>query len=290
MTWRKVANVVNNMIIWEFQMSGWQNISPAWWEPPGLSYGFSIQSGLRVSQAKFDWGCDLISSTLTKAEIIVRRCAPERCDYWSGLWLQGCRKPPSRKYHLPPGSERKWWRIPPTAPTTTTTPSNALPLEHLPENQQPAELNGDTDTETTISKQAKNKTGKYNCWFFFFFFCHSQRKTNVLAAAEVTAQKKEKKENHLTSLLRFMSSGRTLTSQTGRRFCLLNQRGFLGGSGRSAPGTWETFFFGAPPDSAPSVGLKSQQLRLGLALLPASVTLQCQHSGSFTGDQPRLRG
>lgn len=50
---------------------------------------------------------------------------------------------------------------PPTTPTTT--PSNPLPLEHLPENQQPAELDGDTETETTISKQAKNKTGKCNC-------------------------------------------------------------------------------------------------------------------------------
>lgn len=142
-----------------------------------------------------------------------------------------------------------------------------------------------------IQKQpfpSKRKTKQESATVDSFFFFVIRKEKQMFWPLQ--RSQPPKKENHLTSLLRFMSSGRTLTLQTGRRFCLLNQLGFLGGSGRSAPGTWETFFFGAPPDSAPSVGLKSQQLRLGLALLPASVTLQCQHSGSFTGDQPRLRG
>lgn len=81
----------------------------------------------------------------------------------------------------------------------------------------------------------ENKTGKRNGWFFsaihiffFFFGGHSLLR---------------KKKSHLTTLLRFMSSGRTLTSQTTRWFCLLNQLGFLRGSGRRLAHERLFFFF-----------------------------------------------
>lgn len=202
--WWKEANVVNIMTLISFQMSVMLvKYSPAWWEPPGLLHGFSVTQS--------EWGCDLISSTAT-----------------ADLWLQRWGTSPSRQYHLPPDSERKWWRSPLIL--------NPLPLKLLPENQQPAERSDDTDTETAVSKQAKNKTGKHNC-SFLFFLSFTKKKCGRCRGHSLL-----QKKTHLTSLLSFMSSGRTLTSQTGRRFCLLNQLGFLGGSGRSASDAWETFF------------------------------------------------
>lgn len=116
-------------------------------------------------------------------------------------------------------------------------PSNPLPLEHLPENQQPAELNGDTETETTIFQASEKQNKKVQMLIFFFVIGKKKNKCSGRGRGHSPPQK-----NHLTSLLRFMSPGRTLTSQTRQRFCLLNQLGFLRGSGCSAPRTWETFF------------------------------------------------
>lgn len=127
---------------------------------------------------------------------------------------------------------------PPTA-LTTTTPSNPLPLEHLPENQQPAEFNGDTDTETTISKQAKNKTGKCNCWFFFFF-CHSQRKTNVLAAAEVTAPQK-RKSSHLPAPFHVLWQNPDIANRTAVLF--VESTGFSRRVRTQRAGHMRDFFF-----------------------------------------------
>lgn len=125
--------------------------------------------------------------------------------------------------------ERKWWRtdIPltnPAAPRAQTV-TQRYRTDYFP---------------SKLTKQEKATVG------LFFFVIHGEKKTKQTSCDC-------RCKNHLTSPLGFMSSGRTLTSQTGRRFCLLNQPDFLGGSGRSARSTWEAF--GAPPDSAPSVGL-----------------------------------
>lgn len=150
-------------------------------------------------------------------------------EFWLLRRWGGEGKSPSHKYHLPLGS-----------------PKEVVKDRYSPQKaSSPQSSNCDTQIQNKPFSKQINKTGKGNCWSFFVI--HGERKKNLLATADVTCK------NHLTSPLGFMSSGRTLTSQTGRRFCLLNQPDFLGGSGCSARSTWETF--GAPPDSAPSVGL-----------------------------------
>lgn len=135
--------------------------------------------------------------------------------------------------------------------------------------------------------QASEKQNRKVQLLILFFFCHSQRKTNVLAAAVVTAPQK-RKSSHLPAPFHVLWQNPDIANRTAVLF--VESTGFSRRVRTQRARHMRDFFFGAPPDSAPSVGLKSQQLRLSLALLPASVTLQCQHSGSFTGDQPRLRG
>lgn len=169
-----------------------------------------------------------------QSKIILEQNVPEWSDYFAKWILTSEEVEEGREsLHLINiisllARERKWWR--------TDTPL-----------RNPAAHRAQTMTRryradyfpSKLTKQEKATVG-------LFFIIHGEKK-NLLATAVVTCK------NHLTSPLGFMSSGRTLTSQTRQRFCLLNQPDFLGGSGRSARSTWETF--GAPPDSAPSVGL-----------------------------------
>lgn len=141
------------------------------------------------------------------------------------LWLLTCdfkglvdRKTPSHKYHLPPDSgERKWWR----SPLVPKPPSSAWSSSQKTNNPQSSMA---TQRRFQHFQESKDQNRKAQ---LLILFCHSQKKNRLCRGHSLFPLLQKKNNNNLTSLLRFMSSGRTLTSQTGQRFCLLNQLGFF---------------------------------------------------------------